>query len=889
MSCLTLYRRRQLVLLFVYMISALGLRAQSPDDQLSIYSFNTRFLEHLIKEKIDSVRVAHKLKPLYNDSILYVASRYHAGYLLEKGQLSHTEPEYKDKETPQKRAEFFGARNYYVGENVAFTIAGAPVKNKKGEVHVNNTYNQVANDLVIAWVNSPGHYKNMITPEYNATGVAIIPDKSNKRVYAVQKFATILYKYSFAENKDFFSYSNYKDPFQKADRFDTTLMHPHKGKHAHKLTEAKKPAVCNRCLPDSFKASRSHFEFRNSNVYFVSYNPKEIMKLLSDEGDGFAAEIIKYSPYDCGNPEYYTAPSRRNKHCIFSGPVLKPVLYKKALKGFGGGSNPETIKKRIAEKKIRKYEINLGKLPVQLESEFKEINLVLIQKNKVCRVVHFSGFCGDTIDRFFELNFYRDTVPAKKQLADVLRRVRFSIPFEKGKADYSMADFKPVTDSLLSEVFIADSVDISAFASVEGDSVLNSNLAKERAQKMAQAIASNQKDKLAVAIHARENWEMFLGQVAKNSKVLAEFKDKSRVEVEKILADTNEQKKVEPFLKQQRVAWILMKAREHITDARFEKYLRGRLNSFSAQMSSSNPDTVAVKTLYKHIQDSLELLMNVTFYKIKEHKQKPELFALFSHQEHKAFKHYNRLRVSYLAALARDEEVNDAAWCHGFYNALMAVYNQKSHDFFVLYNLFNILQKSNGGTAANATPADWEAYYALLNRAALDTLQAGLAEKLALNGSFKLCRLPEEDCTPEVQQYYSLNMDRIVDYFGKRKLSIDMRNRIASYYLYHHYARQAEDLLLPDFENNINNPEGFKILAKMYYENSQEFPETRYYDFLEILASRMSKADWCSMFIGPCNVSFQALDNKEFKDKYCERCSSYINYIKAPPVSKDKN
>ena len=416
-------------LFFVFALLSFAIRAQSLDDQLSIYSFNARFLEHLIKEKIDSVRVAHKLKPLYNDSILYVAARHHAGYLREKGNLSHTEPEYKDKETPQKRAEFFGARNYYVGENVAFTIAGAPVKNKKGEVHVNNTYNQVANDLVIAWVNSPGHYKNMITPDYNATGVAIMPDPGSKRVYAVQKFANILYRYVFNENKSFFSYSNYKDPYPKVDHFDSTLMHPHKGKHAHKLKSPKKPAICTRCLSDSVKNCISRLERRNGNLYLISHYPESVLRLLNDEGDGFTAEIVKYSPYDCGNPEYYTAASRRNNNCIFSGHVLAPVYYKKALKGFGGASSVEAIKKRIAEKKIRKYELNLGKIPPVAETDFTEINLVLLQKKKVCRVVHLSGFCGDTIDRFFDLYFYRDSLPPKLQLADVPRKVRFSIPF----------------------------------------------------------------------------------------------------------------------------------------------------------------------------------------------------------------------------------------------------------------------------------------------------------------------------------------------------------------------------------------------------------------------------------------------------------------------------
>ena len=63
----------------------------SPFTVLMLVFWNTH------QGKIDSVHGSHKLKPLYNDSILYVAARHHAGYLREKGNLSHTEPEYGTK------------------------------------------------------------------------------------------------------------------------------------------------------------------------------------------------------------------------------------------------------------------------------------------------------------------------------------------------------------------------------------------------------------------------------------------------------------------------------------------------------------------------------------------------------------------------------------------------------------------------------------------------------------------------------------------------------------------------------------------------------------------------------------------------------------------------
>lgn len=130
-----------------------------------------------------------------------------------------------------------------MGENVAYTSVGIPVKDKKGKISTNSTYNQTATDFAVMWVNSPGHYKNIITPDYNATGVAIWADKKTNRIYAVQKFADILYKYKFDENKNFFNYSNYV-PEPVVSSFDGVRSHLHKGKHAYKLKNPKRISVC---------------------------------------------------------------------------------------------------------------------------------------------------------------------------------------------------------------------------------------------------------------------------------------------------------------------------------------------------------------------------------------------------------------------------------------------------------------------------------------------------------------------------------------------------------------------------------------------------------------------------------------------------------------------
>ena len=166
--------------------------SQSLSDSINLRTINKYYLEQLIKTKIDSVRIKNKREVLKEDSILYLTAGYHANYILENNVLSHTEKKPKMK-TPQTRAEFFGAKNYLVGENIAYTYVNELIieKNKK---NTNITYQDVANDFVDMWVHSPRHFANIINKDYTLTAIAISFDEKTNKVYAVQNFAWIFLK-----------------------------------------------------------------------------------------------------------------------------------------------------------------------------------------------------------------------------------------------------------------------------------------------------------------------------------------------------------------------------------------------------------------------------------------------------------------------------------------------------------------------------------------------------------------------------------------------------------------------------------------------------------------------------------------------------------------------
>ncbi len=860
--------------------------SQQANDKINLNALNEKLLEHLIKVKIDEVRQQQKLAPLHNDSVLYVAAKFHANYLFNKGELSHTEPENKKMETPQKRADFFGAINYLVGENVAFTLVGLPVRDKKSKIHINTTYDETATDFVTLWVNSPGHYKNIITPNYNATGLAIYVDTKTKRIYAVQKFAQILFKYSFKSNTKFFSYSDFIPP-KSINSFDSILRKPHKGKHVHRLKAITDSSKCKTCfIADSnFHFGQTRIEYKGKGIYLVSNDPQPILDLLLKRKDGFAAEIVNYNPFDCGNPEYYTQASRRNGQCIFNGKVLKPIYRKKALAGFkGGAKNRQRIQTKITDGKIKIYSLKLGKIPKNQTAYF-EVNLAMIQKRRVCKVMHFSSVCGDTLEKFYELPFYSDTLNTVASVESDYRNFRFNVPFQKNKATFELKDIKPILDSVISEYFIADTIEINAFSSIEGSEKINQQLQKERAINLANTICKNQKRKVHQLITAEENWTLFKNQLASN-KQLEPYKGKTQEEVKLLLKDSSLQKKWEPFLAPQRLAKVRIHAKEPISDKTIERYLLSKTKTLTTNIphlqQQKKWDSLTV------LLDSLTFFMEVAYTKIKAKVIAPTFFKYFEIGESKVFNAFHVKRLKYKLDLIGIQE-NNANWVRTVYTELVNLYNKDERSFFINYNMLNLIQKYEKLLDVSIDDKRKNSYIEELRRYALSEREKVLAEQLSLNFWFQMARLPLTSL-PESEQADCLQaLYGIHNYFAQRELSTVELNKLGAFYLYHSQANWVVEILAPEFTNKKNNPEGLKILAKTLYQNYEETGDTSYYTFLEQVYDIVGKTEWCPMFIGPCNISFQALDYERFRNYYCERCADYLNAAKRPMQATDSN
>lgn len=147
------------------------------------------YLEKRVFEKIDSLRQRKKRPGLKHDSILYKAALNQAYYISEKGKLAHTQTGNSAFKDPQSRAEYYGAVNYFVGENVLWTDYNKRLTSTHGKQFDGKNPEDLAEAIFTIWKESQGHYKNLMDGRYTLSGLAIVFDPKTERVYACQVFA----------------------------------------------------------------------------------------------------------------------------------------------------------------------------------------------------------------------------------------------------------------------------------------------------------------------------------------------------------------------------------------------------------------------------------------------------------------------------------------------------------------------------------------------------------------------------------------------------------------------------------------------------------------------------------------------------------------------------
>ena len=120
--------------------------------------------EQTIFDSANRERAARGLQPLKWNASLALAARLHAQMMAQEGAISHQFPGEMDMGT---RISMAGVHFISAAENVAEAPSAAALHQ--------------------AWMNSPPHRQNILDPELDSLGVAVV--ERDEQLFAVQDFA----------------------------------------------------------------------------------------------------------------------------------------------------------------------------------------------------------------------------------------------------------------------------------------------------------------------------------------------------------------------------------------------------------------------------------------------------------------------------------------------------------------------------------------------------------------------------------------------------------------------------------------------------------------------------------------------------------------------------
>jgi len=561
----TIHNLKFISLAVLFLLSICTASGQGLSQEVTESNLNIPYLEHLVKVKIDSVRKSFNLKPLINDEILLTAATSHSTYLVKYDKFSHYETGIPEMETPQKRAEFHGAKNYSVGENIVKVPLGVMTTVKNNGLKPTKTYAQVAQVMMLGWVNSPGHFANIKTADFDITGVSMMYDKKHKDLICVQKFAMVNEFYLPQENKALFPYAQKVD-VELIKGFAKALPKKHK-KHAYGVKETKKEKYCEGCNFNVFKRDNIVVGVAGDSLVLsvLNRNLRAFKQFFTERKDGISIEFVMFkNTYLCYPADNVQVPTRRNGRCEFDGIITEP-LYKKSLI-----AKLEAVEKRNKEKRIRLdkddyLEIKIAKFPDAAKNEKIAVNFLAFKSNRLCYVSEGRQICGvPMVNDLFKLPYRDQLKPGVFNPKIKPKLLKFRLNFDRNETDYKSEKMMELVKRLKATKNIITHVSIDAFASVEGTTDINERLFQKRAEGVVAFFESYQKEKIKFKLITNENWQLFFDQLKGSD--FEYLLDLDTSEIRSFVNKKENRFKLQDLLKKQRYAFIKLQITPLVTE-----------------------------------------------------------------------------------------------------------------------------------------------------------------------------------------------------------------------------------------------------------------------------------------------------------------------------------
>jgi hypothetical protein len=573
---------------------------------------------------------------------------------------------------------------------------------------------------------------------------------------------------------------------------------------------------------------RFQASIKGDSVFFVHNDIEWLKTMISSKKDGIAVDLVAKDQYRCVDPTPFATDA------LHRGFLLPPVYRDELIK------NSRLINEAAVIALV-------GKIPEGLSGKVLEANLIILEDKNRC-------YYNNTINidyhswGLLQTGLYYDTLTKEKiegKYKQLAKTLRFVIPFDKDKIEYKAEDIKPLYDSLQITDYAIQSIDISAYTSVEGSFERNMKLQNERAESIVKALQSYQSEKIRSSVSASEDWVEFLEDVS--NSIYSYFLTMSKAEVKEKLKSDDLLKKLEPILRKERKAIVELKLEKRLS---YQETNKDQLKSFFQQ------------SIAKRNIDEALYLQQIIFFKIRK-EELPEQFL--NELEVPEAMPYGSLLINHRAFLVDNEYDNVFEAVNAFEKLDALLPNNPK----IKYNLCVLKMRAWMQTDLLI---DKDMLVKNINALRGFGIPENLVKRLMINYHIFLSELAMQKRDYAAKDR---SMQFIYNSYRSLKMNDDDLVNLSKYFCYYSKFEIGEQILIPR-SKAIDVSEDLLF----YYLNLTIFNEkntaNKFYRITLLNAVNRNTSKFCRMFGGLSEggITFQLLGNPFLKKSFCENCSN---------------
>ncbi len=774
------------------------IQASSPEEIIAVQTFNAALLNKLILKEINNYRQGKLIDTVENNLVLRATAKDLIKFEKEKPNLKKKKTKTQDilpKALVQNGGSGFG-----------FDITQ---KKQTRSATGTFTYQEFASDLVLSWAIRSNTEKLLLDPQFVFVGISTELSDNGRQVFTSTVFGSYL-----SENKGIAFLSELPIQLPKQN----CKLKPYDAKECRRVDR----------MAGDFPELYAGLKSKDGEFFIEHNNARKIKPLLQEKNSGIFVDIVF--------PEQYLT---HEFNLIDYTKVHRGVM-SKAIAG------PKVLKKnklrKTAPKQLR---TSLGKIP-SLPSQNYELNLVLVQNDRVCASIPPSFLVECTGNYVKPLSILADTVTINSEFDYYPNPdstlLSFRIPFDKKKFTYKAEDIEPFLKLLNEPDFIVYEIKISAYSSIEGNMDENNMLQKKRAESIVEALKSRQKESIISEIDTKPCWEPFQKDVQTTKhNVLASM---SMEEAQEYIRKYDLNKELEPILRNHRYAQIDIRVTYDISGDKEQSFV---LRQFHKALADKN----------------LPLALSIQKYMMKSVLDGKFPLAMVKKQQIPWDKPFAGLLMNnlYMSIIAEGSEFER------FQGQIDELHKLDPKNEYILFN--NVLMKVLNNPVDEKNIDDMQKqiqslYYKTFTKETVDVL----------NMKFQFKVIQASDSIQNGSRLKAAAIERIKEIVDIRDETPENILRLAEVFMNEKdyvFALELLDALI--VKNNFNEQIAFSWLSLCSF-----FPDrmlTRQFAKVLTAAYELNPNRACLLFDGK-HFSYRVFENPDVKKLYFEKCKKQM-------------